>query len=116
MAELLLGRSSTTAKLLGFELRVLDRWPGWPRRSVSPFRELFCRKHKALFGCDIAIENVHGGIEAGVILGAIPDMDAVGISPTATNAHTTDEILHLKEVQPFWELFTAVLAEKEENA
>ena len=116
VAELLLGRSSTVAKLLGFELRVLDRYPGWPTAARSPLRERFCRKHRELFGYDIAIENVHGGIEAGVILGAIPDMDAVGISPTATNAHTTDEVLHIKEVQPFWELFTAVLAEKEENA
>ena len=112
VAELLLGRSAVTARLLGFALQVLDRYPGWPTAPHSPLRERFCRIHRELFGYDIAIENVHGGIEAGVILGAIPDMDAVGISPTATNAHTTDEILHLKEVQPFWDLFTAVLAEK----
>lgn len=116
VAELLLGRSSTMAKLLGFELQVLDRYPGWPTAARSPLRELFCRKHRELFNGEITIENVHGGIEAGVILGAIPDMDAVGISPTATNAHTTDEVLHLREVQPFWELFTAVLAEKEDKA
>ena len=42
-------------------------------------------------------------------LGAIPDMDAVGISPTATNAHTTAEDLHLDEVKPFWELLCKVL-------
>jgi di/tripeptidase len=42
-------------------------------------------------------------------MGAMPDMDAVGISATATNAHTTAEDLHLDQVQPFWDLLLKVL-------
>ena len=58
------------------------------------------------------IERCHGGIETGIILGAIPDMDAIGLAPTARGAHTTGEYLLIDEVAPYWQLITAVLAEK----
>ena len=68
--------------------------------------------HKKLFGCEMEIERVHGGIETGIITGAIPDMDAVGIAPTARGAHTTDEYLLIDQVAPYWQLLTQVLAQK----
>ena len=59
------------------------------------------------------LKRVHGGIEVGMITGAIPDMDAVGYAPTSRGAHTTEERLYISEVEPYWELMKAVLAEKE---
>ena len=40
-------------------------------------------------------------------------MDAVGIQPTAVDFHTPKETLFIDQVQPFWELLLAVLAQKE---
>ena len=107
--DLFLGRYGEIARLLGFELKVIDQYPGWPVRQNSEMQERFKAAHRELFGEEITIQHMHGGVEVGVVMGALPDMDAVGISPTATNAHTTAEDLHLDEVKPFWELLCKVL-------
>ena len=69
--------------------------------------------HLQLFGEPMQIERVHGGVEVGIITGALPDMDAIGIAPTARGAHTTYEYLLNDQVMPYWQLVTAVLVEKD---
>lgn len=93
-------------------LQAFDRYSGWPEDPESKLRQQFLDMHQKLFGCEMEIERVHGGIEVGVLKGAIPDMDAVGIAPTARGAHTTGEYLLIDEVAPYWQLLTAVLAMK----
>jgi dipeptidase D len=60
-------------------------------------------------------ERIHGGVEIGIIAGAIPDMDAVGYAPTSHGAHTADEYLLISTVQPFWDVLTDVLSKKEKT-
>lgn len=111
--DLLVGRYEEIINLLGYELTVQDAYSGWRLQKESKLQASVARNHRELFGKEIDIEYVHGGIEVGIIKGAIPELDAVGISPTATNAHTTAEVLHIDEVQPFWDLMLRVIAEKQ---
>ncbi|MBQ7566432.1 MAG: M20/M25/M40 family metallo-hydrolase [Oscillospiraceae bacterium] len=97
----------------GFELRETDRYPAWPERDISPLRGKFERAHKRLLGTDVTYSRAMGGTDAGVIVGAIPDMDTVGYAPSSYGAHTTAEHLEISQVQPFWDVLLAVLAEKE---
>ena len=106
-------RCAATVSLLGMELVPEDSYAGWPERADSPFRDKFLNMHKALFGTDMEIERCPGGIETGIVVDQLPDMDAIGIAPTARGAHTTGEYLLLDEVVPYWQLLTAVLAQKE---
>lgn len=101
------------AEALGFELQIRDRYPVWKENPESAFREKFQRVHKQLFGQEMELERVAGGIEVVFITQAVPDMDPVGIAPTARGAHTTGEHLYISEVQPFWDLIKAVLSNKE---
>lgn len=110
--DLLFARYQVILTGLGMELTELSRYSGWQEDPGSKLRQQFLSKHKKLFGCDMEIERVHGGIEVGIILGAIPDMDAIGIAPSARGAHTTGEYLLIDEVMPYWQLLTAVLAAK----
>ena len=73
---------------------------------------LFDRKHEEIFGYPAGHRFVHGGIEVGDIVAAIPDMDAIAINLPMENAHTTNELLYIDRVPEFWALFTAVFAEK----
>ncbi len=113
-ADALVRRYTAILRHLGMTMEVLDRKSGWQEDRSSAMRQKFQRVHKHLFGEEMEIERVHGGIEVGIIKGAIPDMDAVGVAPTARGAHTTGEYLLLDEVMPYWDLILAVLAEKEE--
>ena len=73
---------------------------------------LLDKVHQAVFGCLPGHQYIHGGIEVGVIAGAIPQMDAVGMLPSMANAHTPKEVLYIDQVPDYWKLITAVLAEK----
>lgn len=111
--EMLIQRHTRLAKQFGMALERRDGYPGWPERQDSAFRAKFIRLHEKLFGEGMALERVPGGIEVGVVVAAIPDMDPVGIAPTARGAHTPQEHLFISQVEPYWTLLKAVLAEKD---
>ena len=101
-----------TLQLLRFSMRVSKDYPGWPKRPHSEMVNLVDRVHQRIFGDVPGHQYIHGGIEVGVILGAIPEMDAVGMLPSMANAHTPREVLYLDQVPDYWRLITAILAEK----
>ena len=68
-----------------------------------------CRAFARRFGRPMSVEVEHGTVEVGILVGAIPDMDAVGFAPKSRGAHTTREHLYLETVEPFWQLFCDVL-------
>jgi len=111
--DLLFTHYQAVLKVLELELVEHRRYSGWQELPDSPWRKQFETMHQTLFGYPIEIERCHGGIEASIIVGAVPDMDAIGIAPTARGAHTTKEYLLIDQVAPYWQLITAVLAEKE---
>ena len=101
------------AAVLGFELKTVDSYPVWKEDPDSAFRAKFQKIHMDLYGKEMELERVPGGIETVFITKAIPDMDPVGVAPTARGAHTTKEHLFISEVEPYWQLMKAVLADKE---
>lgn len=98
-------------ELLGLELKEVSRYSGWQEDPDSRLRERFQAAHQKLFGEPMQIERAHGGVEVGIVMGAIADMDAIGVAPTARGAHTTGEYLLIEEVVPYWRLLEAVLAD-----
>lgn len=99
----------------GFDLREEDRYPGFPERQDSPFRALFEDAHRRIVGSDVTYERVQGGIEVGVVVKAIPEMDAVGYAPSSHGAHSTKERLDIGEVMPFWQVLLDVLSRRSEE-
>lgn len=99
-------------RLLGFDWKIGKRYGGWPMKHGSEIVALFDRKHEEVFGYPAGHRFVHGGIEVGFVITAIPDMDAIAINLPMANAHTTNELLYIDQVPDFWALLTAVLAEK----
>ena len=110
---LLFARYQAILATWGMELQLLRATSGWQEQPHSRLRQQFTAMHEKIFGYPMEIERVHGGVEVGIILGKLPDMDAVGIAPTARGAHTTNEHLFISEVAPYWSLMKAVLADKE---
>lgn len=111
--ELMFEKYVFMAKLLGMELKEYDRYSGWPERQDSTFIPKFANAYRELFDKEMCVQKTHGCVEAGVIVGAIPDMDAAGYAPTATGAHTTREHLFINEVMPYWEVMKKVMGTKE---
>ena len=98
----------------GFYADVDTGKPGPKVLLTAEMDALLQPTHKhSVDGKDIQILHLHASIEANVLIGQIPDMDAVGIQPTAVDYHTPNETLFIDQVQPFWDLLLAVLAQKE---
>ena len=103
-----------TLHLLGFSMRVSKDYPGWQKRRNSAMVDLVDRVHERVFGYTPGHRYIHGGVEVSIVVGAIPEMDAVAALPSMANAHTTKELLYLDQIPDYWKLITAVLAEKEQ--
>ena len=96
---------------LDLAIASVDSYAGWTERRESPFRDLFQAHHRRLFGRELELERCPGGIETGILLQKLPDMDAIGLAPTARGAHTPQEHLLISQVMPYWQLLLAVLAD-----
>ncbi len=100
-------------RLLGFESIPQFEFTSWPGGEKDAMQKRFAEAHKRLFGTDIDIFHLHASIEVNILMGQIPDMDAVAIQPTAVDFHTPKETLFIDQVQPYWDLLLAVLAQKD---
>jgi dipeptidase D len=106
-------RMEELVRMLGFTSTLEHEYPAWPIGGNCVMQSKFAEGHLRLFGSEICRLHEHASIEANVILGCIPDMDAIAIQPTATDFHTPAETLYVDEVQPFWDLLLAVLKRKD---
>ena len=113
LSDLWYYRTEELLRLLGFQVSVVHQFAAWPGNGNGVMQDRFAKAHKQLFGKNIQILHLHASIEANVLIGQIPEMDAVGIQPTAMDYHTPNETLFIDQVQPFWDLLLAVLAQKE---
>ncbi len=112
--KLLYEKYVAIADMLGMKLAMQDQVQGWNEDPSSCLRARFDAAHQRLFGYGIKVERIQGCVETGILTAAIPGMDAVGIAPTSRGAHTTHECLYIDEVEPYWALLKAVLAQKNE--
>ena len=106
-------RAEELLGMLGFAASVSHEYTAWPGSNRFVMQNRFEEEHKRLFGEDIKILHLHASIEVNILFGQMPDLDAIGIQPTAVDFHTPDETLFIDQVQPFWDLLLAVLARKD---
>lgn len=105
-------RMEELVRMCGFKAAMVSQYPAWPINEKCKVQLRFAKAHKELFGSEIVRLHDHASIELNVIMQSIPEMDAVAIRPTAAHLHTPEETLYVDEVQPFWDMLLAVLAQK----
>ncbi len=109
---LLFEKYTILADLLDMELKSYDDFSGWPEKEDSLLQEKIKNIHRNLFAEEIQVRRGIGSVEVGIIMGNVPDMDAVAYAPTSTGAHTTSEHLLISQVNPFWDVLKMMLEEK----
>lgn len=97
------------AETFGFEAEYSGEYPGWDYREHSRVREIFQESYRKLTGKELKIEAIHAGLECGIFVGALPDLDAISVGPTLYNVHTPDECMPLDSLERFYRLLTDVL-------
>ncbi len=90
-------------------------YPSWKYKPDSPLRH-FCEKvYKEHTGEDLKVEAVHGGLECGVFLSKMPDMDIVALGVNNYNAHTPQETMDLDSYGRVYTYIEALLRKMAEG-
>lgn len=102
---------ATLAETVGCEFRADSYFPGWPYRADSELRPVFQQVYERQFGTPLDVKAIHAGLECGVLIGKLPDLDAVSYGPNLYDIHTPQEHLSISSVERSWSFLTAVLSE-----
>ncbi|MFC5648212.1 aminoacyl-histidine dipeptidase [Paenibacillus solisilvae] len=101
----------TLGESVGCEFRTDHYFPGWPYRADSKLRPVFQAAYEKLFGKLIEIKAIHAGLECGVLIEKMPDLDAISFGPNMYEIHTPDEHLSISSVERTWPFLEDVLRE-----
>lgn len=99
------------AEALGYEVCVHSAYPGWQYRQESPLRETMVRVYEEMYGARPAVEAIHAGLECGLFLEKLPELDCVSIGPDILDIHSTKERLCVSSTERVWNYLLRVLAE-----
>ncbi len=107
--DALIKRLFAIGRLAGAKYRSRGEYPGWKYRVDSPLRDSMTEIYQDMFGEDPQIVAIHAGLECGLFMSKIPDLDCVSIGPNMKNIHTTEESLSVSSVQRTWKFLQAIL-------
>ncbi|MFV2072325.1 MAG: aminoacyl-histidine dipeptidase [Thermoanaerobaculales bacterium] len=95
----------------GAEVHVDDAYPGWKPNPSSPIVQKTGEVYEKLFGAKPALKAIHAGLECGLLIEKIPDMDVASIGPQIENAHSPEEKVQISSVAKFYKHLAALLEE-----
>jgi len=93
----------------GATTTVDDAYPGWKPNPESPLVKRTAAVFTELFGSPPELKAIHAGLECGLLIEKVPDMDAVSIGPEIRNPHSPDEGVQISTVKRFYRLLTELL-------
>lgn len=89
---------------------IKDEYPAWTYKKESKLTGILCEAYRESFGCEPVLENVHAGVECGIIMKNCPSVkEAISIGPTIVGAHTVKEAVEMASVGKIFRLLDAVL-------
>ena len=98
--------------LAGAKVDICGDYPGWAYRNESPLRDKMIRIYEEMYGKKPEVTAIHAGLECGLILGKIPDLDCISYGPDMKNIHTTEEALSISSTKRVWEYLLEILRQK----
>lgn len=84
-------------------------YPGWQYKRDSVLRDRVMESYRAVSGRDGVISATHGGLECGLFIEKMPDLDAVSIGPELHDIHSVKERLHVGSTERLYTLVCEVL-------
>jgi len=88
--------------IAGAEVEVHDSYPGWKPNPESPLIKKTAAVYEEIFGKPMELKAIHAGLECGLLLEKIKDMDIVSVGPEIKNPHSPDERVQISSVARFY--------------
>ncbi|MFV0519167.1 MAG: aminoacyl-histidine dipeptidase [Lachnospirales bacterium] len=94
----------------GFDTSFYGDYPAWEFKAESTLRPLVSEVYEGLFGNTPTLSAIHAGLECGLIIGKMPNLDIIATGATILDAHTPDERVSISSLEKTYKLIIAVLA------
>ncbi|MFI3237143.1 MAG: aminoacyl-histidine dipeptidase [Lachnospiraceae bacterium] len=111
--EALIQKMSAIFDLAGARCDIGGNYPGWAYNPYSEVREKMIRVYTEKYGKAPAIQAIHAGLECGLFIDKMPDLDCISFGPNMYDVHTTNEKLSISSTITVWEFLIAVLQDKQ---
>lgn len=86
-----------------------SEYPAWEYRKESPLRKRLIQVYEELFHQSPAVEAIHAGLECGLFLEKLPDLDCVSLGPQIDDIHTPKEKLSIASTERIWKFLIEFL-------
>ena len=98
------------AEVYGYKAISENPYPCWDFMAVSPLRDVMAEVHKEVYGKEIAMFGVHGGLECGILKEKMPDLDIVTMGPNVQDVHSPSEKMELASFDSTFEFLVKFIA------
>lgn len=98
------------AEVYGYECKGENGYPCWDFMPHSPLRDCMAKVHKEVYGKEMAMFGVHGGLECGIFKEKMPDLDIVTMGPNILDVHSPSEKMELASFDSTFEFLVKFIA------
>lgn len=102
-------RVSALFGMIGFNVEFDDSYVGWEPNPNSLVLKVAEESYEKLFGNKPKVEALHAGLECGLFLEKMPNLDMVSFGPTLKDIHSPGEKANIKSVEEFYTLLREIL-------
>lgn len=96
-------------ELIGYDVRFEDAYVGWAPNPDSKVLDIAENSFEKLFGRKPKVEALHAGLECGLFLEKMPDLDMISFGPTLKDIHSPNEKAYIPSVVEFWAFLKDIL-------
>ena len=107
--EMLAQRVRAITEMAGGTVSERGVYPGWQYDRNSQFRPMVLAAYKDMTGRDGVVEATHGGLECGLLMEKISEVDAVSMGPDILDIHSVRERLDVASTARVYDTLCEVL-------
>lgn len=96
-------------RLANLDAHCHSRYPGWSFAEKSPLRDLYLKVWREISGTDGTALGIHAGLECGLLISRVPDMDIISIGPDIKDLHSPSETLGIASFDRLYDTVIAML-------
>lgn len=96
-------------EMIGFEVSFDAAYVGWAPNPNSKVLSVAEESFESLFGRKPKVEALHAGLECGLFLEKMPELDMISFGPTLKDIHSPGEKANIPSVQEFWKFLCDIL-------
>ncbi|MGB3366290.1 MAG: aminoacyl-histidine dipeptidase [Acidaminobacteraceae bacterium] len=109
LKEELIARDKLIAKLCGGSHSTLADYPEWRFKVESGIRDIMKATYKELNNEELKIDAIHAGLECGLLIEKVGDIDMISIGPNMHDVHTPMEKVSISSTERVYNFLVEVL-------